>query len=190
MHTNPTSNSVNVSNSYILWDFKSCEKAMSWCTAQCKMLLFCLKTIVKVKQFWTMQPILRRRRRITRRKKERKTFLAVWWLSGLALLWCFFVPLGILLVMKTLEDEWYIVIKFTVFVLSCIYCVSMLSLHKSLLTIWYHWLFWPQKLLPWLQTSRRDSSDKWFIWYGLSETTCEESVQDVILQKFKVQFRW
>jgi len=81
--------------------------------------------------------------------------------------------------METLEDEWYIVIKaykYTIFVLSCIYCASTLSLHKSLPTIW---LCWPQKLLPWLQTSRRDSSDKWFIWYGLSETTCEESVQDM-----------
>ena len=33
---------------------QSCEKAMGWCTAsQCKMLLFCAKTIVKVTQFWT-----------------------------------------------------------------------------------------------------------------------------------------
>ena len=32
-----------------------CKKAMGWCTAQCKMLLFCVKTIVKcvVTQFWT-----------------------------------------------------------------------------------------------------------------------------------------
>jgi len=26
---------------------QSCEKVMGWCTAQCKMLLFCVKTIVK-----------------------------------------------------------------------------------------------------------------------------------------------
>ena len=43
-----------------------------------------------------------------------------------------------LLVMKTLEDEWYIVIKaykFTVFVLYChilyIYCVSAISLQST-----------------------------------------------------------
>jgi len=56
---------------------------------------------------------------------------------------------------------------------------SLLWCNKSLPTIWCHWLFWPQKLLPWLQTSKRDSSDRWFIWYGLPETTCEESVQDM-----------
>jgi len=27
--------------------FQSCEKVMGWCTAQCKMLLFCTKAIVK-----------------------------------------------------------------------------------------------------------------------------------------------
>jgi len=26
---------------------QSCEKAMGWCTAQCKMLLFCMKTTKK-----------------------------------------------------------------------------------------------------------------------------------------------
>jgi len=46
----------------------------------------------------------------------------------------FFVPLGVLLVMKALEDEWYIVIKpvFEIlrdFFCISIYCVSTLSLH-------------------------------------------------------------
>ena len=26
---------------------QSCKKAMGWCTAQCKMMLICVKTIVK-----------------------------------------------------------------------------------------------------------------------------------------------
>ena len=26
---------------------QSCEKVMGWCTAQCEMLLFCVKTVVK-----------------------------------------------------------------------------------------------------------------------------------------------
>jgi len=33
----------------------SCEKVMGWCTAQWKILLFCVKTIMKVMQFWTIQ---------------------------------------------------------------------------------------------------------------------------------------
>ena len=31
---------------HLLW-LQSCEKAMGWCIAQCKMLLFCVKPIVK-----------------------------------------------------------------------------------------------------------------------------------------------
>ena len=36
-----------------LWNFKFTKKVMSWCNAQCKMLLFCVKTIMEVTQFWT-----------------------------------------------------------------------------------------------------------------------------------------
>ena len=42
------------------------------------------------------------------------------------------MPLGVLLVIKTLKDEWYIVIiayKFTVIEIYHIYCMSALSLN-------------------------------------------------------------
>jgi len=50
------------------------------------------------------------------------------------------------------------------------------------------------KMLPSLQTSRRDISDMWFIWYAwLPETTSEESGRDYenhYRRSSKVQFRW
>ena len=64
------------------------------------------------------------------------TFLAIWRLSGSVLLQCFFVPVGMFFIMKTLEGEWYMVIKaykFTVFERIFLYyhsiCMSALSLH-------------------------------------------------------------
>ena len=39
-------------------------------------------------------------------EEERKNILAVWWLSGSILLRCFLGPMGVLFIMKTLEDEW------------------------------------------------------------------------------------
>jgi len=39
-------------------------------------------------------------------KKKKENNLAIWQLSGSVLLRCFFVPLGVLFIMKTLEDEW------------------------------------------------------------------------------------
>jgi len=46
---------------------QSCEKATGWCTAQCKMLLFCAKTIVKESHSFELA-----------RLKKKKTF----WPSG------------------------------------------------------------------------------------------------------------
>ena len=40
-----------------------------------------------------------------------KAIIAAWRFPGSVLSWCFFVPLGVLFIMKTLKDEWYIVIK-------------------------------------------------------------------------------
>ena len=48
------------------WDFKPGKKVMGWCTAQWKILLFCVKTIVKVMQISSEE------------EEERKTF----WPSG------------------------------------------------------------------------------------------------------------
>jgi len=46
---------------------QSCEKAMGWCTAQWKMLLFCAKTIMKKSSNFELA-------RLNKKKKERKTF--------------------------------------------------------------------------------------------------------------------
>ena len=44
-------------------------------------------------------------------KKEKKNILPILQVSGLVLSQCFLMPLGVLLVMKTLEDVLHIVIK-------------------------------------------------------------------------------
>jgi len=50
--------------------------------------------------------------RLKLRRTTKKTFWPFWWFSGLVLSrHTFCVPLGTLLVMKTLEDEYYLVIK-------------------------------------------------------------------------------
>ena len=72
---------------------------MSWCTAQWKMLLFCAKTIVKESHKFELAHL----RKMMKKKKENN--LAIWQLSGSVLSRCFLVPLGVLFVMKTLEDE-------------------------------------------------------------------------------------
>jgi len=71
--------------------------------------------------------------------------LAVLWLSGSVLSRCFLAPLGMLFVMKTLKDEWLVVImayKLAVFCdIERIFCISIyyssvLSLHIQS-TNWY-----------------------------------------------------
>ena len=59
------------------------------------MLLFCAKTIVKESRKFELA-----------RLKKKKNILAVWRLSGAVLSRCFLAPLGVLFIMKTLEDEW------------------------------------------------------------------------------------
>jgi len=51
----------------------SCKKAMGWCTAQRKILLFCAKTIVKDLRNFELARLKKKKK-----KKERKTF----WLSS------------------------------------------------------------------------------------------------------------
>ena len=69
---------------------------MGWCTAQCKMLLFCAKTIVKESLKFELAHL--------KKKKEEKHFgcLVTFWFGTFAM---FLAPLGMLFVMKTLEDE-------------------------------------------------------------------------------------
>ena len=98
--TNEAICSSSVNNSNWLVRLQSCETVMGWYTAQCKLLLYCSKTIVK--EFWTSQSEV---------EERKNNILAIWWLSSSALSWCFIAPLGMLFVMKTLKDEWYVVIK-------------------------------------------------------------------------------
>jgi len=62
---------------------QTCEKVMGWCTARCKMLPFCAKTIMKESCNFELARLKKKK------KKERKTFLAVWQLFGLVLSQCF-----------------------------------------------------------------------------------------------------
>ena len=87
------SSSVSGSNRFV-W-LQTWKKAMGWCTAQWKMLLFCAKTIVKESRKFELAHL----------KKKKKNILAVWWLSGSVLSRCFLAPLGVFFVMQTLEDE-------------------------------------------------------------------------------------
>ena len=69
------------------------EKVMGLCTALWKMLLFWLE-------------LARLKKNIEKNKEmKKKNILAVWRLSGSVLSKCFLVSLGVLFVMKTLEDE-------------------------------------------------------------------------------------
>ena len=39
-------------------------------------------------------------------EEEEEEILAAWWLSGSVLSRCFLAPLGVFIIMKTLEEEW------------------------------------------------------------------------------------
>ena len=100
------SHSSSVSGSNRLVWLQTWKKAMGWCTAQWKMLLFC----------------------------------------GSVLSRCFLVPLGVLLVMKTLEDEWMVVImayRLAVFeILRGFFCISIIILHVHVIpTYRVYWLY-------------------------------------------------
>jgi len=56
---------------------QTCKKVMGWCTAQWKMLLFCMKTIVKESRKLELARL---------KKKKKEKHLAVWRLSSS---WCF-----------------------------------------------------------------------------------------------------
>ena len=71
------SHSFSVSGSNRLMWLQTWKKAMGWCTAQWKMLLFCAKTIVKVTQIWTSPS-----EEEEEEEERKKNILAIWWLSG------------------------------------------------------------------------------------------------------------
>ena len=80
---------------------------------------------------------------------------------GLVLSWCFLTPLGVLLVMKILEDEWYIVsykgswayrlLRFARFFCIVIYCMSTLSLPMestdSMILLLVRICLWPRYII-------------------------------------------
>ena len=122
---------------------------MGWCTAQCKMLLCCVKTtIVKESHSFELAGPSEKEERIS----------VLWWLSGLVLLQGFFMPVGMLFVMNTFEDEWYVVIKahkFMVFeiferffVLSYILRVCTIPTFR-VYQLYNEWafVFWTQRVL-------------------------------------------
>jgi len=51
---------------------QSCKKAMGWCTAQCKMMLFCVQTIMKESCSFELARLKKNK------KKTKENILAVW----------------------------------------------------------------------------------------------------------------
>ena len=88
-HKGSHSSSVSGSNTTYV-TLQACKKAMSWCTAQWKMLLFCVKTIVNKSCKFELACM-------KKKKNKKKT---VWGLFGSVLLRCFLVLLGVFFVMK------------------------------------------------------------------------------------------
>ena len=86
------------------WKLGGCEKAMARCTTRCEMLLFRAKTIMRD---WGHAELARLKKKKERRKKNNLPVLRV---PGAVLSRRFFATRGVLLVMKTLEDERYVVI--------------------------------------------------------------------------------
>jgi len=77
------SHSSSVSSSNRLVRLQIWEKAMGWCIAQWKMLLFCAKTIVKESCKFELARLKKQK------KKKKKNILAIWRLSGSVLSRCF-----------------------------------------------------------------------------------------------------
>jgi len=80
------------------------KKAMGRCTAQSKMLLFRARTIVRDSDTSELA-------RLKKKEERKKNISPILRAPGLVPSRCFLAPLGDLLVMKTLDDEWYVVIK-------------------------------------------------------------------------------
>ena len=76
------SHSYSVSGLYCLVSLQTCKKAISWCTAQWKMLLFCAKTIVKESCKFELARLKK-----NKNKKKEKHFgcLATFWFGTFAM---------------------------------------------------------------------------------------------------------
>jgi len=75
---------------------------MGWGSAHCKILLFCAKTIVKESCNFELAR-LKMKKKKENMKEKHFVCLATFWFTTFAML---FMPLGMLFVMKTLDDEW------------------------------------------------------------------------------------
>ena len=73
------------------------QKAMGWCTAQCKTLLFCAKTIMKESRNFEVARL--------KKKKEEKHFghLATFWFDTFVMLFC---PTRHVVGHEVLENKW------------------------------------------------------------------------------------
>jgi len=92
-----------------LWDFEVVKKRLGRALLSKNAAVSCVNQRKRLTQHWT---------RPSEERKKKKPNLAVLLLFGWVLLQCFLAPLGVLLVMKALKDEQYVVIKayeFTVF---------------------------------------------------------------------------
>jgi len=100
---------------------------MGWCTAPSEMLY--KSHHEGFRQYWASP--------FNERIRKKKTGFCRLQPSGSVLLQCLFIPLGDLLVLRTLEDEWYIVTKPYKFIgfERFLYCVSTLS--PYILTVHY-----------------------------------------------------
>ena len=92
------SSSVNGSNR-LVW-LQTWKKAMGWCTAQWKMLLFCAKTIVKESRKFELARLKKKKKK----KKKEKHFgrLVTFWFGTFTML---FSATSMFFVMKILENE-------------------------------------------------------------------------------------
>jgi len=89
--------SSSVTSLNLLVRLQSCEKAMGWYTAQCKVLLFCVKISRKESSNFELAHLKKKKKKKKRRRKK-ENILSIWRLSGLVLLRCFFTPLGVLFI--------------------------------------------------------------------------------------------
>ena len=92
------SHSSSVSGSNRLMWLRTWKKAMGGALLSEKCCCFVQNHRESVTQIWTSPSEEEEERR-------KKNILAVWRLSGLVLWRCFLAPLGVLFVMKTIEDE-------------------------------------------------------------------------------------
>ena len=70
-HHKGSHSSLVSSSNRLVW-LQTWKKAMCWCTAQWKMLLFCVKTIVKESCKFELAHLKKKKKKKKERKKERK----------------------------------------------------------------------------------------------------------------------